>query len=269
MGGEYVSGENDDSSGNIIKASFHPMSSSHVVMLIKRYFLLIDISNSNGDVQVFPLGVKDNFVSYCFGPSIDWMKFSIFLLSDRKCENAEVFCLCPVIPKDIPILKSSVRDLWAWVDEQYVFQDDQKSSGGNYFDRVGQYITAAFGPRNLLEKENDGRKISPSSFIRVGEYASNSGNLYIEMEGVFSATPDLQGPFFMTENCSEKNLELVPNSPENIPQNIPQKQKQKVKRIATDIATPITRGEGAPVLAISFDNGDVDLLIIRSEVMKQ
>lgn len=245
------------------------MSSGHVVMLVKRYLLLIDISNSNGDVQVFPLGVKDNFVSYCFGPSIDWMKFSIFLLSDRKCENAEVFCLCPLIPRDIPILKSSVRDLWAWVDEQYVFQDDQKSSGDNYLGRVGQYITAAFGPRNLVEKENDGRKISPSSFIRVGEYASNCGNLYIEMEGVLSATPDLQGPFYMTENTSEnnadRNVELVLNSPENTPQ----KQNQKVKRVATDIATPVTRGEGAPLLAISFDNGDVDLLVIRSEVTLQ
>jgi hypothetical protein len=50
-------------------------------------------------IYISSLGIEANFVSYCFGSDIDWMKFSILLLSDKKSENVSVYCLCPVIPR--------------------------------------------------------------------------------------------------------------------------------------------------------------------------
>jgi hypothetical protein len=67
------------------------------------------------DTQFFPLGIEANFVSYTFGSDLDWMKFSILLLSDKKSENVSVYCLCPVIPKGLLVGKNCVRDLWAWI----------------------------------------------------------------------------------------------------------------------------------------------------------
>jgi hypothetical protein len=245
IGQDYMS-----SSSRIIKASFHPMGSSHVVILMNGSLILIDISNPNGDTEFYPLGIKDHFVSYCFGPSIDWMKFSIFLLSDKKSDKAEVFCLCPVIPKDISVPKSSVRDLWAWIDEQVVFREEHNTSGEVYLERVRQYLTAAFGPRNILEKEDKIGK-SASSFVL------SRGSLYTETEALLFAAPSLQGPFSIAECGTENknNWEVIPN-----------KNDEKVKRKACDICTPRTRGEGAPLIAVSFDNGDVDFLVLGCEV---
>lgn len=238
------------SSSSIVKASFHPMGSSHVVILTNGSLLLIDISNPNGDTEYYPLGIKDHFVSYCFGPSIDWMKFSIFLLSDKKWDKAEVFCLCPVIPKDISVPKSSVRDLWAWIDEQVVLREERNSSGGFYLERVRQYVTAAFGPRSLLEKEDSIGKAASS-------YVLSRGSSYAESEALLFAAPSLQGPFTISECGGENksNWEILSN-----------KNDEKARRKACDICTPRTRGEGAPLIVVSFDNGDVDFLVMGCEV---
>lgn len=248
-------------SQSIIKASFHPMSSTHVVLLIKGSLLLIDISSASGDTQYYSLGIKDHFVSYCFGPSIDWMKFSVFLVSDKKSESAEVFCLCPVIPREILVPKSSIRDLWAWVDEQVIFQEEQNSSGKLYLSHTKQYLQAAFGPREAVEGD-DGKGRNPlSSFVRVGEYALNSGSMYVELDGLLTEPPSLQGPFSMSGNRrdSELNKQTVSLSSGN---------QKGLKRTACDICTPCIRGEGAPLMAVTYDNGDVDLLLIRGEVFQ-
>lgn len=245
-------------STSIIKASFHPMSSNHVVLLIKGSLLLIDVSSFSGDTQYFSLGIKDRFVSYCFGPSIDWMKFSIFLVSDKKSESAEVFCLCPVIPREILVPKSSIRDLWAWVDEQVVFQEEQNSCGEHYLSRTKQYLQAAFGPRKSVEGDDDKGKNPLSSFVRVGEYALNSGSMYVELDGILSAPPSLQGPFCMAVNRAENEQNSLAVSRSS--------SHHKLTRTACDISTPRIRGEGAPLIAVTYDNGDVDFMLIRGEV---
>ena len=229
-----------------------------MVLLITGSLLLIDVSSATGDTQYFSLGIKDHFVSYCFGPPIDWMKFSIFLVSDKKSESAEVFCLCPVIPRGILVPMSSIRDLWAWVDEQVVFQEEENSCGKHYLSRTKQYLQAAFGPRKSVEGDDEKGKNPLSSFVRVGEYALNSRSMYVELDGILTEAPSLQGPFHMAGSRPdhELNSQTVPHSSSH----------QKLKRTACDISTPRIRGEGAPLIAVAYNNGDVDFFLIRGEV---
>ena len=273
IGQDYLSSSND-----ITKASFHPMSNVHVVILMKGSLLLIDITYpNNNETQYYPLGINNHFISYCFGPSIDWMKFTIFLLSNKKSDKAEVFCLCPVIPKGISVPKNSVRDLWAWIDEQIIFQnnnddDDNEDRGRNdnnndenegYLKSVRQYVTAAFGPRKELEKEENiagrGEMKSNKSYVTAGEYYTvNNNSLYIEMEELLYSAPNLQGPFYTKKDNNMNNKSKNYNKIE---------EQQNQKNVPTDICVPKIREEsGAPVLVISYDNGDVDFFIIGNEV---
>ena len=271
IGQDYLSGN------SVIKASFHPMSNTHVVVLIKGSLLLIDISTPNGETQFIPLGVSHHFVSFCFGPSIDWMMFTIFLISNKKSEKAEIYCLCPVIPKDVLVPKNSVRDLWAWIDEQVMFRDDRgdrdDGTGMNSelnVQNVKQYVTTAFGPRNLLEKDEINSS-SSNSYVRAGEYM-NSGGLRIEMEGLLSAVPSLQGPFLMADQERKQSVrkhekyDKYDNYDGNDGNEKDNKNAVKASRSPTDICVPVVRGEGAPLLVVSYDNGDVDFFIVGSEV---
>ena len=269
IGQDYLSSSND-----IIKASFHPMSNVHVVVLMKRSLLLMDISHpSNNDTQFYPLGINNHFISYCFGPSVDWMKFSIFLLSNKKSEEAEIFYLCPVIPKGVSVPKDCVRDLWAWIDEQIVFEDNDddevddniNNQNEEYLENARQYVTAAFGPRDELEKEENnlggGGNHRDKSYITAGEYYTvHRSSLYIEIEALLSSVPSLQGPLY-TRNENKMNRDY------KIDKRNEFEEEQYRKNIPSDICIPKIRGEsGAPILVVSYDNGDIDFFIVGNEV---
>ena len=264
IGQDYLSSSND-----IIKASFHPMSNVHVVVLMRGSLLLMDISHpNNNDTQFYPLGINNHFTSYCFGPSVDWMKFTIFLLSNKKSEKAEIFYLCPIIPKGISVPKDCVRDLWAWIDERIIFEennndevdDDLGNQNEEYLENARQYITAAFGPRNELEKEENnfgGGYYRNKSYIIAGEYYTvHNSSLYIEIEALMSSIPSLQGPLYT------KNTRKISNEYDNR-----EKTEYERKNTPTDICVPNIRGaSGAPILVVSYNNGDIDFFVIGNEV---
>ena len=143
IGQEYLT-----ESGALIHASFHNLSAMHVVLLVKGALLLIDIGSETMDTRFFPVGVDRKFTSFCFGPNLDWMKFGVFLLSDRK-GRTEVYALCPIIPNGAIVPRVAVADLWAWVDEQEEFTDVA------YIKMVRDYVTAAFGPRGEMEPRDN------------------------------------------------------------------------------------------------------------------
>ena len=143
IGQEYLT-----ESGALIHASFHNLSAMHVVLLVKGALLLIDIGSETMDTRFFPVGVDHKFTSFCFGPSLDWMKFAVFLLTERK-GRTEIFALCPVVPNGAIVPRVAVADLWAWVDEQEEFTDVA------YIKMVREYVTAAFGPRADMEPRDN------------------------------------------------------------------------------------------------------------------
>jgi hypothetical protein len=88
----------------IVKVDFHPFSPHHVIVLFKTGGLLI-IDLIQISYHKIPISLQHSFVSFTFGPHIDWMAISIFLLKS----NGEIFVVCPVMPKGAILPYENVR----------------------------------------------------------------------------------------------------------------------------------------------------------------
>ena len=97
----------------LIKVLWHRLSSHHVVTLQENGPLtVIDIVSQTA--QAIPLNSRYNFTSFCFGPEVDWMAVSVLLVTD----TADIFAVCPVLPRGCPIAAKTVSGMKEWLDEQ-------------------------------------------------------------------------------------------------------------------------------------------------------
>lgn len=231
----------NDTDGNVVKATFHPLNNHIIVILQEKGPLqLVDIVETDNHVQIFPINEGCLFSSFCFGPKIDWMSLSVILLE----KQGGIFALCPVLPKGSKVSKQIVEDMHQWLDEKGDLNSgqNQNNQSKNYLYVGKKYLEDAF-------ENNHGN----DEYL----FAGDSINDLYSPTRIFSQKPRLQGPFEI--NCLPAHRKKFLSS-----------SRYKVKKensneqvVATDICTPYnsSNSNSCPVICVSYSTGELDYLI--------
>lgn len=254
---DYSEEKGTESASPIVKACFHPLNPQYLVVLNEREQLrLIDLRDVS--TKRFSLPPDMKFASFCFGPAMDWMQFTLFLLTTR----GETYALCPVIPMGTLVPRQVVNELWSWVEGQANTRSrvgqQYSSSGRLYIDAVKAYLFQTLGPPSGESSESNSQR--ESDFVRAGEYAHDNSDLmaYFELQNTDcsflsggTSAPQLQGPLMVDRGLNSDGGENAPPSTRNI--------------AANDICTPLVRTGAAPVLVVSYGSAEVDVLLFDGQ----
>ena len=220
----------------ILKVAFHPWSINHIIILQEKangqrqsLFVMDTMTLETVDIVLENYKKDNHFVSFCFGPSLDFLAVTILLTTSK----GNVYALCPVLPSGSFIPRSNVHDMKSWVDEVISRNSPQDSFSKRYTKTCKKYMKEAFP----VDSSNDTNVI-------VGGANNVDVTTYIADESMLAVRPTLQGPFSVTNSNAGRSND----------------------RDATDICIP---NNTSPVIAISYANGDIDYLMfsLSSETM--
>lgn len=245
----------------IVKVAYHPFSSYHIVTLHQRgSIILTDLRTMSS--QVVSLRRELSFVSFTFGPFIDWMTATLFLLE----KSGDIYALCPILPYKCTLPEQTIEEMYVWLEEQrevfdgsYIDSDGRESvyRGGNSSHLVSQYISTAksYLLSTLAQSDPDGdddkgtENEEEDNILGVNTtstgYASDSvlstlgsiGTAAVQTQSIDYRIPTLQGPI--------------------------KPRRSEVSRMATDICVPASsQGQSVPALLISYSNGDIDAYLV-------
>eukprot|EP01034_Spumella_vulgaris_P025349 gene25349-31795_t len=200
------------------------------------------------------------WTSFTFGPDMDWMKFTIFVLNNR----GEVFAVCPIIPDGTLVSRQVVNELWSWVEGQA--NNSRTESSRPYVETIKVYLLQTLGPPSnassngydVVEDSSPTAASGSGLFVRAGEVQSGS-----DPEFALQSFDSVQSPFM--DGISGNSI--VVQGP-----LVAERGPDAVRRTtaANDICVPIvdsseTSGAAAPVLVVAFDSGEVDFHLIDAE----
>jgi hypothetical protein len=241
----------------IAKASFHPLCNHCVVLLHEQGGLrLVDLRSQNAQVVSVPAGLV--FRSFSFGPNIDWLRFSVLLLSSA----GDVYALCPVIPTGAVVSVSAVAELWQWADQ---LSGDNNSEDGiveEYIVSLYEYLKNVFGSRPVPE---DGDALQ---YVRAGEVTAlpwESGDAG-SIRTLTNYLPMLTGPLRM-QRSADGDVDDEFSSTEGKRDS----RDGALKRSgadACDICVPASGRGSAPVVALSFGSGRVEIYLLDSALVR-
>lgn len=252
---------------DVVKATFHNQSQSHVVVLRSEGTLLL-VDGLSGITQQFNLPLGKAYVSYTFGPiDVDWLRFTIFVCSN----NGEIFALCPVIPLGITIPLNVVEQFRSWYDE--ICQHDLPD---NYLTEVESFMNIIFGIDRLHYNNDD--NVDNLSFANMSILDSpmlitESGeNSRSKQQVVRVGESPLITPG-STSKCSIKSYQdsykqLIHELTKSIAiQPLVFDNFASISDDVTDLTCIVAPSDSsAPILAMVYANGDVDQLIITGSV---
>jgi hypothetical protein len=220
----------------ITKVRWHPMCEHHVVLLVRTEILYV-VDVVLADFQEVPLKSNTSYASFCFGPEVDWMRFSVLLLE----ESGAVSLLCPIIPLGAIVSRTALDEIRDWMDEQ-----DFKSASSTYEDDILSFLRCSFG---LEATPHD----SLPNMYRVGTDNRRSR---------FDKLPSLQGPLDIDGRIAK------------IPKSLDRDQTCLFGK-ACDICCPsfasfagITSDDlvSPPVFLVSWTSGNIEQIIISTQV---
>ncbi len=253
---------------SVVKAAFHPLSSYHVVILLSNNTLMLtdalsDVSREfhlrsttssglGGSGTVSPSKTSssknDNFISFCFGGDYDWMKMALLLLT----ADGQVYYLCPLLSSGALVPRSTIESLYAWVEEEVEGASETLSASAAVVAgrELRNYFRAVFESREVGDFEVTGESL--------GSQISASAVVSVEDEVLWgSYSPVLQGPLKMVAAGRE------------VPAPVALTASKDSHCEACDLCTPSSGavgggGERAPIIAIAYSNGNVDLFTATS-----
>ena len=236
---------------SIVKIQWHPLSEKHLVILLDTCKLLVvDVVDS--EMLEYELDAAVEYTSFCFGPGVDWLRLTVFLLH----ASGDISYMCPVLPMGSVLSAAAVAELRAWQQEQmYSFSsfDTPGVSGGaeggleGYLDKTSLYLRAALGQ----EGEGGGGRGAVggqphrAGVLRGGTRLTSGSKLF----GAFYGTPAVQGP--VQVEC-----------------RVHKTAKGKANGKACDLSTLTARdgGSAVPLLLVVWSDGDVEELLIGDGV---
>jgi len=228
----------------IVKICFHPMNEFAVVVLFETESLCIyDLRTLGKQHYSLPTGVS--FSSYCFGPDIEWLRFSIFLTSI----NDGIYEVCPVIPFGTILTKDVVSELSQWVAKQdTVVKADSEMS----FDRKKHFRLYLEYTSEFLRKFTPLPNSANQSFVYEEDKRLNAET--IDRSGVEIG---IIGPIPLL--CGDPDYEMEKDFSEHEDEHCP--------RYYCDIITCSSRQDSlkahsSPILATVDINGLVSILLL-------
>lgn len=215
---------------SIIKASFHSLSDYHIVALIKEesgtYLKVLSILSLSTNSTSISLGLRTDFVSYCFGNEYDWSYLTVFLVA----KDGKIFYLCPVLPEGAILPITAVDALRLWDEEEKSRTPKMTST----------YLNAAFSSASPSSSS------SSTAFIRAGQGFRDTWKSEVaakQYQTLFEAEPLLQGPLIIKTSTGATTT--PPAAAIDPTHALP---------TAVDICMP-QMPRGAPVLIVSFSDG--------------
>ena len=193
-------------------------------------------NSSQGGPSKMSFDTNNNFISFCFGGDYDWMKATLLLLT----ADGHVFYLCPLLPNGAQVPKSTVESLYAWVEEEVEGNDKMLSAraASAASKELRSYLRAVF-------EQSEARSCAGE----IQDHRWGTSDVICEDDEVVwgSYSPILQGPLDMIVS-GESDESSARHS--------------NVK--ACDICVPAsgtstTSSERAPIIAIAYSNGNIDL----------
>lgn len=246
----------------IVKVKFHLLCQQHLVILHESNLLqLVDLCTMHMDIISLARYGSKKFTSFTFGPNIEWLKFSLLLLST----SGEVFTLCPIIPNGCVVSKAIVSDLWDGIDELNDIETKNPSIN-SYCNIVRSYLFETFGERPMMMVDQDSLD-QRDLFIRAGEYEAFNSNDRVgnnSSKVMAKYTVYLNGPLVIEKKylSNEPMFEDETKSIDFYKSN---------KGLANDICTignnvygDIMQQIGAPIIAVSYSSGLVEVLVLQN-----
>ena len=214
-------------------------------------------------------GSRDPFVRFCFGGNYDWMKLTLFLVTARGM----VYYLCPLLPVGAILPTTVVESLHAWVDGEYApLRSKMKTMILNYLRVVfGTSKVAGNGTKEMFVEAGDAAAVdwAQASSSKEGAVATAAVSVV--------PMPCLQGPMRIYRSkkaaaASTSSSSSSSSSSKNKSRNAEDVELKKSDAVvlhrrearACDICCPQSAHRGsreAPVLAVSYEDGTVDLLL--------
>lgn len=214
---------------DIAKAMWHPLSDKHVVVLLRtNKLLMFDVVE--GTESEYLLDPSKTYSSFCFGPSLDWMSLSVFLLDS----GADITCLCPLLPTGAVVPTDTIRDLHEWLSDSLV-----EKTSRSYRRLVDEYLRAAFGG----DDEGGGPR---QQLRRAGLFRGRPlGEQHAPLHESFYRQPLLQGPLAVEGRLKKRG-------------------RSGSTALPCDICAPSTAGEEAAlaVLLVSWSDGVVEQFVL-------
>lgn len=248
----------------ILKVQWHPLSDTHIVVLLQSQVLKI-IDTFSYEVTDIPLHQTD-YVSFCFGPCVDWMRLCVFLIDSK----GNVSYICPVLPYGAILSSSSISELKQWLQNEKI-KNEEFNHGDRHqirelqLETIDLYLRAAFSTYSepisssstfespddsFLAEENTNQT---QTFHRAGIPKDSThhtpGTIFSKS---FNQIPQSQGPFEIENRIINPSKSSFRNLSESI---------------ACDICVPTARGYNTiPLLLIVWSDGNVEELLISGSV---
>lgn len=234
---------------NIVKITFHPCSNCHIMVLYHRgplilYDLISDVK------QKINLSKDIVFTSFTFGPSIDWMSVTVFLLTS----SGDVYYVCPIVPNGSILARQTIDEMYDWLHEmrQYASTGDVEELDSYlnkvsiYYDnRIGCVSTAPF-TRMSSSLMASNSKIDVSN-NKIDDSFSNQQQ-HQGIDGDIINTPILQGPLLVNNTCTKNG--------------------SKSNTVACDICTQsISKSSNSicpPLIVVSYADESVEFYLLYS-----
>ena len=226
----YRSQLHDDA---VVKVLWHPLSDRHVVVLLRtNKLLMFDVVE--GTESEYLLDASKSYTSFCFGPAVDWMSLSVFLLDN----DADVTCMCPLLPTGAVVPTSTILELQDWLSDLAT-----ESPGHSYLKRVDSYLRAAFGGSSLDE---EGDSMGTGKLRRAGIFRGQPLGEDHVLHEYFYRQPLLQGPLMVEGRLKKRN--------------------RGSSAVPCDICAPMLEGEpDAPVVfLVSWSDGVIEQFVLGS-----
>jgi len=271
----------------VVQAAFHSLSPFHVVILLSDDSLLLTDALSDISQQIFlqhssgeaggsgaspatkagsssNTGARDRdpFVRFCFGSNYDWMKLTLFLVTSRGM----VFYLCPLLPTGAIIPTAVVESLYAWVEGEYApLRSKMKTMILNYLRVVFGSSKAQAGGKGAFVEAGDATAVD---WAKIHSASASTAGKDVPPAAATVPVPCLQGPMRVyrsrqgasssgNKDKSHQSDEIELNQSDAVALH-----RRGVR--ACDICSPQNAHRGsreAPVLAIAYEDGCVDLLL--------
>ncbi len=240
-------------SNKFIKVAFHPLCDHSLVILRERETMsFIDMRDSSL-LQDILLPSKLNFVSFTFGPNVEWLRYTIFLATSEN----EIFFLCPIIPPNTPISNRNKREIWTWYDQHKNLIEKNSSNNSSerkLKDKTYFEITKLFLEQTVGFDEPNETLLSDSNLLVLTKE--------LQKVSIHSRVNDMDW-----QNIAISNVALQGPLPIFKGQSACADSSTTIDRLC-DLSTPISKalGPAPPVIVVAYGSGQVDLLLLDAQV---
>ena len=212
----------------VVKVMWHPLSDKHLMVLLKtNKLVMFDVVE--GKESEYLLNASKTYISFCFGPGIEWMSLSVFLLDSE----GNITCMCPLVPTGAVVPTSTLYELHEWLSDPLIERTNK-----SYLQRVDAYLRAAFGAR---PSEESGR------LRRVGILNGKPLHNDHPLHEYFYQQPLLQGPLVVEGRMKKRS------------------RSQASAAVPCDICVPSLTGDREPVavFVVTWSDGVIEQLVME------